>query len=280
MKQVFVRKSSGELEPYNRSKILSSLLKSGVDNKTANTILKLAEKSFYNGITTSEIHSIIQSLLKKYAFGLHARYNIKQSLFALGPTGYPFEKFVARVLEEYGYETKVDVILAGKCVSHEIDVVATKGNKFRLVECKFHNSPGTKTNVKVPLYVKARFDDVMANPENNREFSKKEGGPWIFTNTKFTSDAISYAECVGIRVTAWNYPKRDGIQNIIENKALYPITIFSDVPKDMIVEALEEGIITVKDFLEEKGKARRIFREFYLRLQIEAKGLIGHGRST
>ena len=274
MRPTKVIKSSGEEEFYNRDKILSSLLRANISRQLANYIIKEAEKRFYDRITTSEIHSIITSLLRDKAFGLHIRYNLKKAFFKLGPTGYPFEKFVARVLKEYGYKTKVDVILKGRCVDHEIDVLAVKKGKFRLVECKFHNSAGIKTDVKVILYIKARFDDIVENSQN-KDFSRKNlGGAWIFTNTKFTQDAIAFAECSSIRVTAWNYPQQNNIQKVVERKKLYPITIFDNIKPETLTQALEEGIVTLKDFLEKKDLAKKIFKQEYLKIKLESQGLL------
>ena len=269
-----VVKSSGEKELYNRKKVLNSIIRTGLSKSQAQEVLKKAEKEFFDGISTDEIHSIVKRILKKQAFGFHTRYNLKKAFFKLGPTGYPFEKFVARVLQEYGYKTKVDVVLQGRCVAHEIDVVALKEGKFRLVECKFHNSPGVKTDVKVSLYVKARFDDIIANPENKEFEGGRIGSAWIFTNTKFTLDAISFAECSKMRVTAWNYPRDKSIQRIVEEKGLYPITIFEEVSSEKIAQALEQGIITVKDFWDKQALARQIFADEYLQIKLEAQALI------
>ena len=47
----------------------------------------------------------------------------------LGPTGYPFEDYVAEILKTEGYQTQVRQVLEGNCVSHEIDVIAQKKTK-------------------------------------------------------------------------------------------------------------------------------------------------------
>ena len=274
MKSFFVVKSSGEREPYERKKVLNSLLNSGLSKKQAERVLKKAEKEFFDGISTSQIHNIIKEILKKQAFGFHTRYNLKKALFKLGPTGFPFERFVARILNEYGYKTKVDVVLQGACVQHEIDVVAVKEKKFRLVECKFHNSPGTKTDVKVPLYIKARFDDIIANPENENIEDGRIGSAWIFTNTKFTLDAISYSECQNIRITAWNYPRDLSIQKIIEKENLYPITVLEDIELETLKKALDNDIITVKDFEKNLEIAKEIFGSDFLKALLEVKALL------
>jgi hypothetical protein len=68
-----------------------------------------------------------------------------------------FEKYRTS-FESEGYQTVTNLILSGKCVSHEIDVLIKKDNELAMVECKFHSARENKSNVKVPLYV---FRDLM-----------------------------------------------------------------------------------------------------------------------
>jgi len=112
----------------------------------------------------------------------------------LGPTGYPFEDFVTEILKAKGYVTQTRSILLGKCVSHEIDVIAQKNAEKIMVEAKYHNAPGIHTDVHVSLYTKARFDDL----KEKYQFSQ----PWLFTNTKITPDALAYALCVNMALPA------------------------------------------------------------------------------
>ena len=51
-------------------------------------------------------------------------------------------------------------IVKGHCVNHEIDVIAEKEDYRFMIECKFRNLPGTNCDVKIPLYIQARFKDV------------------------------------------------------------------------------------------------------------------------
>jgi len=48
---------------------------------------------------------------------------------------------------------------------------------------------------------------------------------WLVTNTRCTSDAIQYAECVGLRIMSWRYPATGSLEKMIEEKRLYPATI-------------------------------------------------------
>ena len=78
----------------------------------------------------------------------------------LGPSGFPFEKFVAAIIKEEGYQTEVGVIVQGACVTHEVDVVATTDHQHIMVECKYHNQQGRVNDVKIPLYIQSRFLDI------------------------------------------------------------------------------------------------------------------------
>lgn len=62
----------------------------------------------------------------------------------LGPSGFPFEKFISEILKFQGFAVQVGVIVEGHCVKHEIDVVAEKGEEHFMIECKFHNTQGIK----------------------------------------------------------------------------------------------------------------------------------------
>ena len=58
-----------------------------------------------------------------------ARYSIKRAVFALGPSGFPFEQFIAEILRGHGWRTTTEVTLTGRCAAHEVDVLAEKNGK-------------------------------------------------------------------------------------------------------------------------------------------------------
>ena len=58
------------------------------------------------------------------------------------------------------------------------------------MECKYKNQGGVSVDVKVPLYINSRFDDVLDNRSQLGHFSKFQG--WIVTNARFTDDAKAY----------------------------------------------------------------------------------------
>jgi hypothetical protein len=140
----------------------------------------------------------------------------------LGPTGFPFEKFIGELMKYSGYEVKVGQILKGKCVSHEVDVIARKDEHRILAECKFHNDKASTCNVKIPLYIHSRYRDIIARDVDSEE---RPNEAWVVTNTRFTLDAITYGNCVGLYLLSWDYPKENALKDRIDRLGLYPITV-------------------------------------------------------
>ncbi|MBE8538531.1 restriction endonuclease [Geoglobus acetivorans] len=232
--KISVIKRDGRIEEYSPLKIKRTITKAGIDSKTATKIIEELEERLYDGITTDEILSIVLDLLGKHKGFSGKIYDLKGSLYKLGPAGYEFEKFVARLLEEHGYKTSTNQMVRGKCVEHEIDIIAEKDGTRYLVECKFHNIP-IYTGLKEVMYTYARFLDID-------EFD----GVWLFTNTKFSDEAKKYGKCRGVKLTGWNYPKREGIEFLLTSKNLYPITLL-DVNKHVLDTLVMSGIIFCKD---------------------------------
>ncbi|HSN49452.1 MAG TPA: ATP cone domain-containing protein, partial [Flavobacterium sp.] len=146
-------KHSGNIVDYNPSKLKQSLLKSGASNLEVDSILSSIENQIYEGISTKEIYKMAFSLLKKSSHSQAARYNLKEAIRLLGPTGFFFEKYIARLFASENYQTLTNFILQGKCVSHEIDVLLKKDNAIAMVECKFHLGKDANSDVKVPMYI-------------------------------------------------------------------------------------------------------------------------------
>ena len=217
-----ITKSSGDRVKFSTPKLKHSLSRSGADEATVANIINVVRDELYQGISTREIYNRAFALLKKKKSVFASKYKLKKAIYELGPTGFPFERFVSALLEYSGYSTKVGVILQGKCVSHEIDVVAKKNGQHIVAECKFHSEKTTTCNVKVPLYINSRYRDILANYKDSID-PPNEG--WVVTNTRFTSAAIQYGECVGLYLLSWNYPKDNGLKERIDRLGLYPITV-------------------------------------------------------
>jgi hypothetical protein len=218
-------KSSGEKVKFSLNKLRSSLKRSGASKETINAIVDAVRDELYQGISTKEIYNRAYALLRKKKSHLASRYKLKNAIYELGPTGFPFERYIKEILDFSGYDAQLDKTLEGKCVSHQIDVLAEKDGHSVLVECKFHGEPGLNCNVKVPLYINSRFQDVKANWSVATGNSTALKEAWVVTNTRFTEDAVQYGKCCGLYLLSWDYPDGESLRNRIDELGLYPITV-------------------------------------------------------
>ncbi|MCX2720103.1 ATP cone domain-containing protein [Lentiprolixibacter aurantiacus] len=222
---VHIIKYSGESVPFSEKKLRHSLERSGAHPDLVSSILEQVKEELYEGITTKELYNRAYAILKKTRPLYASRYKLKKAIYELGPTGFPFEKFVHEILHYSGYRTEVGKVLSGRCVDHEIDVLAVKGERIILVECKFHGEQGRNCNVKIPLYINSRYEDVKASPDRGYSKTKQPDEAWVVTNTRFTEDAKVYGECMGLYLLSWDYPKKHSLKERIDRLGLYPITV-------------------------------------------------------
>lgn len=217
-------KHSGERSQFSIKKLQTSLRKSGADDEMVQEISQSVEKELYPGISTKEIYNRAFSLLKKRKGVFASRYKLKKAIYELGPTGFPFEKFIGSLLFYSGYEVSTGQILQGKCVTHEVDVVGHKKEQYIIAECKFHSDEGRKCDVKIPLYIHSRYRDIF-NFYNGNPNEKTPNQGWVVTNTRFSEDAVQYGKCVGLYLLSWDYPENEGLKDRIDRLGLYPITV-------------------------------------------------------
>lgn len=217
-------KSSGEVVKFSLDKLSNSLKHSGADQSTVNHIVKEVKKELYDGISTKEIYQRAFTLLKKKKSVYASRYKLKKAIYELGPTGFPFEKFMGALLHYSGYKVEIGQIVPGLCVTHEVDVVASKNGQYIIAECKFHNEEGRNCDVKIPLYIHSRFQDILSYSKSHPSFEIPTSG-WVVTNTRFTKDALQYGKCSGLYLLSWDFPSGDGLKERIDRLGLYPITV-------------------------------------------------------
>ncbi len=218
-------KSTGEQTKFSFTKLRGSLLRSGADQQLVKQIMNQVRDELYQGISTNEIYDRAFALLKKKKSVFASKYKLKKAIYELGPTGFPFEKFVAAVLEYSGYKTEIGKIMQGNCVTHEVDVFAKKNGSLTIIECKFHGDEGRNCNVKVPLYIHSRYNDIKKHWENKKNSPLPLDKGWVVTNTRFTKDAIAYGNCVGLYLLSWDFPKENSLKDRIDRLGLYPITV-------------------------------------------------------
>lgn len=261
-----IRKASGESQPFSAEKLKESLKRSGANSETIKKIAEEIErwivseiknsvqKDLENNISRekpSEFYAIPSRAIYKRAFSLlnkktissAARYNLKNALMEMGPTGHPFEFFTGEIYKVLGYTTEVSITLNGHCVTHEVDVVATKDKHQRFIECKYYQSTGKNANVQVPLYIHSRVEDIIRMKKEDSKLNGFTFSGGIVTNTRFTSDAEAYGSCCGLHLLSWDYPKGNGLKDIIDREKIYPITALSSLTKAHKATLMERGIV-------------------------------------
>lgn len=242
-----VVKRSGELEKFDPSKAINAILRVGISRDRAESILEELRPDLYDGMTTEELYRKIRARLPSCQA---TQFSLKRAIMLLGPDGHSFETLMARVFRAQGYHTEVRQILNGRCVTHEVDVVITKNGEKGTVECKFHNSLGLKSGIQEALYTWGRYLDI-----------KDANGitaPWLVTNTKFSSDVVRYARCMGMNLIGWNYPEKEGLEGMVEKANIYPITIL-DMRRGDQRTLLDHDIIICQDILDRKGEVMSLF---------------------
>lgn len=249
---VEVQKASGETEPFSVEKLISSLESTGASREEIEHITQNISGWIYNGVTTRQIYNRAYDLLQQKREHLASRYKLKKAIMELGPTGYPFEYFIAKVFETMGFSTLTGQVMNGCCITHEMDVVALKEKEEHLVECKYGQSPGKTVSVQVPLYVRSRVDDIIKKQKQTGGFEEFTFHGWVVTNTRFSADAIDYGKCCGLHLLSWDYPAKKGLKDLIDRNKIYPVTVLASLTRKQKQFLLTQGIVICRQLIMEK----------------------------
>jgi len=250
MSNKYIIKATGEREEFNGQKLRDSLSRAQASPETADKIVNQIEGELKDGDSTKDIYIHAFKLLGREESPAAARYSLRRAVMELGPTGFPFEQFVAEIFRTKGFETTTDYIAKGECAEHEIDIVAWKESELIFIEAKFHNELGIKSDLKIALYIKARWDDLANQEFEEFGTKKKMSEGWLITNTKFSESAIKYAKCRNMKLVGWNYPEKGNLQDLIEEAHLHPITCLnSSTPSDEKL-LMQAGIVLCKQALD------------------------------
>ncbi|MCX7837713.1 MAG: hypothetical protein N2323_07220 [candidate division WOR-3 bacterium] len=258
MTTIYVINSEGQKEPFSFKKIYISAQRVGAPKPLARNIAKIIEKEAYPGITTREIYQKIRQLLleEKPVFGI--RYSLKEAIRKMGPSGFPFEKYIGAIFKTLGFNVLLHQFISGKCIeNYEIDFLAKREKQLILGECKYHSLAGNRVDLKVALATYARFLDIK-----NGDFFKKGSyaklklRPMLVTNTKFTTQVIQYAQCYKIDLIGWRYPELRGLEYLIESEKLYPVTILPSINERITNLLANYQLMLVKDIIDSEGEKK------------------------
>ena len=234
------------MEEFNISKLEHSLRRSHASPMLVQKVVEHIVQNVEDGMSTHDIYQKSFALLHRLERPTSVQYSLRRAVMDLGPSGFPFERFVAEIFKTMGYETKTDQTVLGTCVEHEVDVVAWNPNKLIMCEVKFHNELGIKSDLKVVLYVKARFEDLAQTVFDYGGIQQKMSEGWLITNTKFSLSAIKYAECNNLKIVGWNYPAENGLKDMIERSGLHPVTSLISLSDHDKKQLIEKNIVLCK----------------------------------
>ncbi len=252
-----IKKADGTFEFFKIEKLRRSLRRAGASPDEVNNVVAKITQELYEGIQTQEIYRRAFTLLRESELPTAARYSLRRALFGLGPTGFPFERFIARLFETDGYKTKTGIVLQGRCAPHEIDIAAYTDTHSFVGEAKFHSRPGVKSDLQVALYSYARLIDLKGTTICSDDICSIQEF-WLITNTKFTSTAEEYGECVGIKMLSWDYPKHNNLHDRIQRAKIYPITVLQSLNSAQIATLIARDIIVCNDIVDNQGALRHL----------------------
>ena len=251
-------KTDGTIEPWDGSKLVSSLRRAGASETAAERIREAIEATIAPTEQSSQIYRRAFAMLRGEGRHMAARYSLRRALFEFGPSGHPFEDFVSELFKTEGWNVLPRQTLQGKCVTHEVDVYAhnAKG-EYLAAELKYHNDPGYKTDVKIALYVKARMDDIH-NGQDCMNGTARLDHAFLITNTKFTKQAVDYAKCSNLSLLGWSYPHENSLYDRIVASGLYPITALTTLRKSEKRLLIDRNISTTELLREHRQLLREI----------------------
>jgi len=243
MEHLMITKADGTLELFDPVKLEHSLAHAGASSTMRAKILAHILTHLHTGMMTEEIYRHAFEMLREHEVApVAARYSMKRAVFALGPSGFPFERFLAEVFRGHGWRVETEVTLMGRCAPHEVDVLMEKDGERVGIEAKFHNDPSGKTDIKDALYVKARYDDLKMAPAASSRVT--EG--CLVTNTRFTRNAIRYAQCSNLRLIGWDYPRTRGLLTLIEEAHVHPLTCLTTLTDGEKKRLMDKKIVLCK----------------------------------
>lgn len=214
----------------------------------ARIVADKVEAEAYDGIPTKKILQMIFNFMKEYRPAIRHAIDLREAISLLNPMP-EFERFVQLLLKEHGYDVIPNIMVMGRCIEHEVDAIAKKDDETIMVEVKHHYQHHTYTSLDVFLEAWATFEDLVEGfklGKNRINFTKV----LVVCNTKISEHARRYAACMGIGHIGWRFPEERGLEQMIEEKKLYPITILKALDEKTQEKLTTVGVILLKQLAE------------------------------
>jgi hypothetical protein len=242
---LLVSKADGTRQPFDRTKIIRTCLRMGASRTHAEEVARKIEQRVHDGITTKKILQMIFRHLRKHRPAVSYLICLRRGLSLMKPKP-DFERYIQKLLTAHGYEVSPSQIIRGKCVEHEVEAVAEKDGKTYLVEVKHHSNYHTPTGLDESRIMHAVLEDVIDGYEEGLNNLKVDNAI-IVCNTKLSWHAKRYTDCKGMLKIGWSTPRNRGLQDLIEDKKLYPIHCLRSLNR-LTREALTSGgILLLQD---------------------------------
>ncbi|MFW0837957.1 MAG: ATP cone domain-containing protein [Candidatus Komeilibacteria bacterium] len=250
MKRISIIKADGSKRAFSYKKLLHSVERAGANRETAKRVAKSVLAQLPREINTNQLYDLIYKELRSTHRPAAQVYSLRRALADLPPE--VWEKYIAKLFSYYGYITTWNVIVPGASVEHQVDVIAKRDDKVWLIECKHHYDYHRDTGLGEILQVQARLEDVQ---DGYKIGKNKYGftGAWLVTNTKFSNHNKRYAEAKKINLSGWRYPEKYSLERLIQDKAVYPLTILS-LDKQSRHWLMNNNILTLQDVLANGNK--------------------------
>ena len=244
---VSVTKVNGELQHFDREKVIRTCLRLRCSREYAENVADRIQSKLYEGITTREILRMIYRYSAERRPQVRYEVDLRKAISLLRSKP-DFEQFIARLLSEYGYNVTGPQIVRGRCVEHEIDAAAGIDGGVVYVEVKHHVWPHTYTGKDIFLQAQATLEDLVNGYEsgfNKVRFNKA----MVICNTKLSDHAIRYADCAQIEYICWKSPKDNSLEKLVEDKRLYPITVLKTLDSRTEARFGDAGIVLLSELL-------------------------------
>src|SRR3989344_866278 len=251
-------KADRTVESFDERRLIASLERAGAGAHAAQRIAERITATLVPGTSSKEVYARAFALLRREGRPIAARYALRRALFEFGPSGHPFEDFISRLFTHEGWQVETRKIIKGHCVSHEVDFYGSHPDQGDHIaaELKYHNDPGYKTDLKVALYVKARFEDIFNCDPKVRSCPIDRG--LLVTNTKFTSEAIAFAECAGVELLGWSYPMHNNLLLRMIKARVYPVTTLTTLSSTEKRLLINDRIVATNQLPEERAALQRL----------------------
>ena len=244
---VSVTKVNGELQHFDREKVIRTCLRLQCSREYADNVADRIQSKLYEGITTREILRMIYRYSAERRPQVRYEVDLRKAISLLRSKP-DFEQFIARLLSEYGYNVTGPQIVRGRCVEHEIDAAAGIDGGIVYVEVKHHIWPHTYNGKDIFLQAQATLEDLVNGYEsgfNKIRFNKA----MVICNTKLSDHAIRYADCAQIEYICWKSPKDNSLEKLVEDKRLYPITVLKTLDSRTEARFGDAGIVLLSELL-------------------------------